>query len=120
MSKTYITLTGTQYYHGKDFLKPGMRVQYYSKHRNTWNGLNPVTRTVPNGKGYDRNKQKQEDRRSGRISYHENIYRIFLPCMQNNVPVARYSAFSNLYFHDILYTILGMGSGKVTISAKAK
>ena len=27
MSKTYITLTGTQYYHGKDFLKPGMRVQ---------------------------------------------------------------------------------------------
>ena len=57
-------------------------VQYYSKHRNTWNGLNPVTRTVPNGKGYDRNKQKQEDRRSGSISYHENIYRIFLPCMQ--------------------------------------
>ena len=27
MSKTYITLTGRQYYHGKDFLKPGMRVQ---------------------------------------------------------------------------------------------
>ena len=51
--------------------------EYYSKHRNTWNGLNPVTRTVPNGKGYDRNKQKQDDRRSGSISYHENIYRIF-------------------------------------------
>lgn len=32
--------------------------RYYSKHRNTWNGLNPVTRTVPNGKGYNRNKQK--------------------------------------------------------------
>lgn len=32
--------------------------EYYSKHRNTWNGLNPVTRTVPNGKGYNRNKQK--------------------------------------------------------------
>ena len=27
MSKTYITLTGTQYYHGKDFLKPGMMVK---------------------------------------------------------------------------------------------
>ena len=27
MSKTYITLTGTQYYYGKDFLKPGMRLQ---------------------------------------------------------------------------------------------
>ena len=64
-----------------------------NKHRNTWNGLNPVTRTVPNGKGYDRNKQKQEDRRSGRISYQENIYRIFLPCLQNNVPVARFLLF---------------------------
>ena len=53
-------------------------VQYYSKHRNTWNGMNPVTRTVPNGKGYDRNKQKQEDRRSGRCSHHEDIYRIFI------------------------------------------
>ena len=27
MSKVYITLTGTQYYHGKDFLKPGMKLQ---------------------------------------------------------------------------------------------
>ena len=43
-----------------------------SKHRNTWNGLNPVTRTVPNGKGYDRNKQKQQDRRSGRLSYNQD------------------------------------------------
>lgn len=42
--------------------------EYYSKHRNTWNGLNPVTRTVPNGKGYNRNKQKQEDYRNGGLS----------------------------------------------------
>lgn len=27
MSKTYITLTGTQYYHGKEFLKPGMKLK---------------------------------------------------------------------------------------------
>ena len=46
--------------------------EYYSKHRNTWNGLNPVTRIVPNGKGYDRNKQKQQDRRSGRLSYNQD------------------------------------------------
>lgn len=45
---------------------------YYSKHRNTWNGLNPVTRTVPNGKGYNRKKQKQEDRRSGRLSINKD------------------------------------------------
>ena len=36
--------------------------EYYSKHRNTWNGLNPVTRTVPNGKGYiGTNKNKKID-----------------------------------------------------------
>lgn len=46
--------------------------EYYSKHRNTWNGLNPVTWTVPNGKGYNRNKQKQQDRRSGRLSYNQD------------------------------------------------
>jgi len=27
-----------------------------------------ITRTVPNGKGYNRNKIKQEDRRNGRMS----------------------------------------------------
>ncbi len=27
MGKTYITLTGTQYYHGKEFLKPGMKLK---------------------------------------------------------------------------------------------
>ena len=27
MSKAYITITGTRYYHGHDFLKPGMQVQ---------------------------------------------------------------------------------------------
>lgn len=27
MGKVYITLTGTQYYHGKEFLKPDMQVE---------------------------------------------------------------------------------------------
>ncbi len=27
MSKIYFTLTGTKYYHGKDFLKPGMKLK---------------------------------------------------------------------------------------------
>lgn len=33
---------------------------YYSEFRQTWNGLNPVTRSVPNGKAYKRSKAKQE------------------------------------------------------------
>ena len=27
--------------------------------RGTWGAINPVTRTVPNGKAYDRNKEKR-------------------------------------------------------------
>lgn len=31
---------------------------YHAKQRGSWYGLNPVTRTVPNQKAYDRNKAK--------------------------------------------------------------
>lgn len=36
--------------------------EYHKKFRNTWGTLNPVTRTVPNGKAYDRNKEKRISR----------------------------------------------------------
>ena len=36
--------------------------RYHSLQRTTWS-INPVTRTVPNGKGYDRNKMKQNSRK---------------------------------------------------------
>ena len=39
---------------------------YYSKMRRTWGDLNPVTRSVPSGKTYNRNKGKQESRKVGR------------------------------------------------------
>ena len=45
------------------------RKEYYAKKRNTWGELNPMTRTMPNGKGYNRKKMKQEDRRNGRLSH---------------------------------------------------
>lgn len=38
--------------------------KFHAMQRRTWDGLNPVTRTVPNGKAYDRNKQKRTDRRN--------------------------------------------------------
>ena len=40
--------------------------EYYSKQRRTWGELSPVTRSVPSGKTYNRNKDKQERRRIGR------------------------------------------------------
>ena len=33
--------------------------EYHLKQRRTWGDLNPVTRSVPNGKAYNRNKEKQ-------------------------------------------------------------
>ena len=44
------------------------RKEYYSKMRSTWGELNPVTRSVPNAKTYDRNKDKQKMRKLSRKS----------------------------------------------------
>ena len=52
--------------------------EFYSSQRNTWNGLNPVTRTVPNGKGYNRNKIKAEERRNSRRSNENGSSAVFL------------------------------------------
>ena len=40
--------------------------KFHALQRNTWGGLNPVTRTVPNGKAYNRKKLKQTDFRDSR------------------------------------------------------
>ena len=37
----------------------------YAKQRQTWGELNPVTRSVPSGKVYNRKNDKQERRRIG-------------------------------------------------------
>lgn len=37
--------------------------EYHAKQRGSWHGLNPVTRTVPNRKAYDRKQWKQRHRR---------------------------------------------------------
>ena len=40
--------------------------EYYDKQSLTWGGLNPVPRSVPSGKTYNRKKDKQERQRVGR------------------------------------------------------
>lgn len=40
--------------------------EYYSKLRGTWGELNPVTRSIPSGKTYNRNKDKQKSRKIGK------------------------------------------------------
>ena len=34
---------------------------YYAARRGSWNGVNPVTRVVPNKNAYDRNRVKREN-----------------------------------------------------------
>lgn len=36
---------------------------FHAQQRGSWYGLNPVTRVVPNGKGYSRAKAKADTRR---------------------------------------------------------
>lgn len=36
--------------------------EYHAKRRGSWYELNPVTRTVPSGKVYDRNRMKRAAR----------------------------------------------------------
>ena len=40
--------------------------EYYAKQRLTWGVLNPVTRSMPSGKTYNREKDKQDRRRIGK------------------------------------------------------
>jgi len=37
---------------------------YHSKQRNTWEGISPVTRMVPNKRSYDRKRERQMERRN--------------------------------------------------------
>ena len=44
--------------------KPSKKAQkeFHNKQRGSWNGISPVTRVVPNGRAYDRNRIKRETR----------------------------------------------------------
>lgn len=41
---------------------------YHARQRGSWNGLNPVTRIVPDGKRYDRSRAKREMRMEKNIA----------------------------------------------------
>lgn len=41
--------------------------EFHAKQRGNWNGVNPVSRIVPNKKCYDRNRAKKEVQRMGEL-----------------------------------------------------
>ena len=59
------------------------RKAYHSAQRSTWGILNPATRTMPNGKAYDRKKQKVNDR-SDRESSFDSLPLPFCPSLLIN------------------------------------
>ena len=52
--------------------------KFHSKQRKTWEGISPVTRTVPNGKAYNRKKQKADERRSRDFGNGKSAFLLFL------------------------------------------
>ena len=42
------------------------RREFYAARRRTWGDLNPVTRSVPSGKTYNRKKTKEQTKKIGR------------------------------------------------------
>lgn len=69
--------------------------EYYSKQRSTWGDVNPVTRSMPNGKAYDRRKDKQEIRKIARAEAGIGYKIFFYFCFLNMILLkARLSSFA--------------------------
>jgi hypothetical protein len=53
--------------------------KFHTRQRKTWEGISPVTRTVPNGKAYNRKKKKADERRSSSDLRDEKLLFCYFP-----------------------------------------
>ena len=51
--------------------------EYYSERRRTWGELNPVTRSVPSGKTYNRKKDKKRIGREFSNEFQADLFLLF-------------------------------------------
>ena len=51
--------------------------EYHSKQRRTWGELNPVTRSVPNGKAYNRKKEKDRISKEFRDGFDADFFLVW-------------------------------------------
>lgn len=51
--------------------------EYYSRQRNTWGEFNPVTRSVPSGKVYNRKKEKRKIGAESREGFGTDFYYMY-------------------------------------------
>ena len=69
--------------------------EYYSERRRTWGELNPVTRSVPSGKTYNRKKEKKRIGRELSNEFQADLFLLF--CRKfgkdslENTSVSRYN-----------------------------
>ena len=52
--------------------------EYHAKQRCTWGELNPVTRSVPSGKTYNRKKEKQRIGKEFRNGFDADLFFFFI------------------------------------------
>ena len=52
--------------------------EYHAKQRRTWGELNPVTRSVPSGKTYNRKKEKQRIGKEFRNGFDADLFKKLL------------------------------------------
>ena len=50
--------------------------EYHAEQRRTWGDLNPVTRSVPSGKTYNRKKEKQRIGKEFRNGFEADLFRL--------------------------------------------
>ena len=48
--------------------------EYYSRHRCTWGEINPVTKSIPSGKIYNRNKDKKRIGKEFRDGFNADLF----------------------------------------------
>ena len=52
--------------------------EYYSRQRHTWGELNPVTRSVPSGKVYNRKKEKHRIGVESRDGFDADFFCVYI------------------------------------------
>lgn len=58
---------------------------FHAQQRGSWNGLNPITRVVPNGKAYSRAKAKAEARKDACRPFFLSIFPLRPHCGQAEI-----------------------------------
>ena len=69
--------------------------KFHARQRKTWEGISPVTRTVPNGKAYNRKKLKADERRSSSDFRNEKLLFCYFRANRTfySLRTSRYDAF---------------------------